>query len=349
MKTFGEVRHTALPRVSAGMLTPFGVELRKLRVENSKRIFDLADDLEVSSSSVSAWETGRRDVPPEKVERIGEIFELTEAELDKLKKAAEISRRRVVIEANSADARQLANALKKRINSLSPDTVRELLRYFRSSLKLNRHDRRVRRRSLKDIARVSQTLRGGVGITVNERFDVVKFYDFELAKIFAETLGDEKIENIRFEIWDDWDMPSETVGMASMFPPHIVISNSVYEDAAREGNRGTWIMAHELGHLFLLHGIDDAKPEIMMRGPEYLIDGDETLLTSIPSSAEIPVKIPFGCSAEVQADEFAAELLMPAAGCVGLRPHNVSRRFGVSNRIAAKRLEILAKAIERHH
>jgi HTH-type transcriptional regulator, competence development regulator len=340
-------RHTALPRVSAGMLTPFGVELRKLRVENSKRIFDLADDLEVSSSSVSAWETGRREVPPEKIERIGQIFELTEAELDRLKKAAEISRRRVIIEADSPDARQLANALKKKINSLSPDKIRELLGYFRSS-KLVRHDRRVRRRSVKDVAKVAQTLRGGIGVTIHERFDVVRFYDFELAKIFAEILRSDTIENIRFEIWDDEEMPVDAVGMSSMFPPHVVVSNSVYEDAARGGNRGAWIMAHELGHLFLLHGIDEVKPENMMRGPEYLADGDEPL-TSIPFFTDAPSKIPFGCSAEVQADEFAAELLMPAAGCAGLRPASLSQRFGVSHRVAAKRLEILARTVERRH
>jgi hypothetical protein len=220
-------------------------------------------------------------------------------------RSAEISRRRVVIEADSPAARELANAVKKRINSLSPDKIRELLGYFRSSSKLSRHDRRVRRRSLRSIVKLAQTLRAGLGISSHERFDIVQFYDFELEKIFAETLGDKEIENIRFEIWDDSNMPSDTVGMASMFPPHIVISNSVYEDAAQNGSRGAWIMAHELGHLFLLHGIDGVKPEAMMRGPEYLIDGNESPSTSPLYPTDLPLKIPFGCSAEVQADEFS--------------------------------------------
>jgi transcriptional regulator with XRE-family HTH domain len=343
-------RGATFPRVSVGVLTAFGIELRKLRVEKNKRIFDLAHKLEVSSSSVSAWETGRRDVPPEEVERIGQVLELTKSELDKLKMSAEISRRRVVIEANSPDARQLANAVKRRINSLSSDEIRELLQYFSSSLV--RRDRRVRERSREETTRVAQILREGLGLHISKRFDIVDFYDFKLAKIFAETLGDKGIENIRFEIWDDCEMPSDTVGMASVYPPHIVISNSVYEDAARDGYRGRWIMAHELGHLFLLHGIEKIKPEVMTpevmtRGPHYLIDGSE--MSENGPREKVPLKIPSRSSAEAQADDFAAELLMPAAGCAHLGPSNISLRYGVSVRLAIKRLAFLGKPIGLRH
>jgi HTH-type transcriptional regulator, competence development regulator len=340
--------HTGnFPRVSAGLLTPFGIELRKLRVENRKRIFDLADDLDVSSSSISAWETGRRDVPPEKVDRIGELFKLTNEELHKLKEAATVSRRRIIIEANSTEAREFANAVKLRVNSLSPDTLRELLRYFRSSttfVNVRLFDRRVRGRSREEIAELAQVFREGLGLQSHDRFDVVDFYDFKLAKIFAERLGDDIIENIRFEVWDDPEMPPLTAGMASMFPPHIVISNSVYEEAASNGDRGRWIMAHELGHLLLLHGIDDMKSGMLMRGPEYLVDhlDDSGHSLSFRPPAALPKKIPFKYSAEGQADEFAAEFLMPAKGCANLLPHQISARFGVSKSNAAKRLKFLA-------
>ena len=334
----------SLPRLSAGTLTPFGKKLRNLRFQHSKRIFDLAQDLDVSSSSVSAWETGRRDINEVEIRKIGDIFNLSESEIASLKEAAELSRDRVIIEPNSIEARQLANQMKKRINELTIEAIQTILSHLKWTPEgRTRWDMRVAQKSVHEIELVAQTVRQIAHTAASQAFDVVRFYEELLDSTFFYFLEGEPVENTAFEIWDDIEMPKNTKGMTTMFPPHIVISNSVYEDAAKDGYGGRWIMAHELGHLLLLHGINRApKNSVNARGPEYfgpLVEGPEN---GLPFQQPGKVKkIPVSESAELQADNFAGELLMPRKFCKGMLVHNVALRYGVSESLAKKRLQII--------
>jgi hypothetical protein len=140
-------------------------------------------------------------------------------------------------------------------------------------------------------------------------------------------------------------MPRDTRGMTIMFPPHIVISNSVYEGAANGGHGGRWIMAHELGHLFLLHGIEKGSGAgINARGPEYFGPASADENVAVPfQPPRTSRKIPRDQSAEFQADDFAGELLMPRLFCEGILAHNISHRYGVSISTAKSRLGFIAK------
>lgn len=334
----------SLLRMSGGGLTLFGRQLRNLRFQYSKRIFDLAQDLEVSSSSVSAWETGRRDISEAEIRKIGNIFNLSEGEIASLKEAAELSRNRVIIEPNSIEARQLANQMKKRINELTSEAIQTIMSHLKWTAEGRiRWDMRVAEKTNHEIELVAQTVRQVARTQASQAIDIVRFYEEHLDSTFFHFLGNELVENTAFEIWDDSDMPKKTRGMTTMFPPHIVISNSVYEDAAKGGHGGRWIMAHELGHLLLLHGIDRAPANsVNARGPEYFGPLVESVEKGLPFQQPRKVKkIPAGQSAEIQADNFAGELLMPREFCTGMLVHNIVLRYGVSESLAKKRLQII--------
>jgi transcriptional regulator with XRE-family HTH domain/Zn-dependent peptidase ImmA (M78 family) len=338
---------TSLPRMTAGTLTLFGRKLRALRFEHSKRIFDLAQDLDVSSSSVSAWETGRREVSEDEIQKIGHIFSLNESEIADLREAAELSKQRVIIEPSSIEARKLAIQIKKRINELTSEDIQRIMTHLKSTTTGRiRWDMRVAKKSIREIESVAQMVRRISGTGGNQSFDVVKFYDELLDSTFFYFLEDKPVENTAFEIFDDHEMPKDTRAMTMMFPPHIVISNSAYEEAAKGGYAGRWIMAHELGHLFLLHGFEKraAANNLNARGPEYLTLPDETLDARIPFQAPKSMKrLPRHQSAEMQADDFAGELLMPRHHCAHLLPHNISLCYGVSIPNAKRRLRFIGK------
>lgn len=333
----------SLPRATAGRLSPFGKKLRRLRFENSKRIYDLAQDLHVSSSSVSAWETGRRDVSAQEIEKIGHIFNLNDSEIASLREAAELSRNRVIIEPRSTAARELANQVKKRINDLTSDDIQTIMSHLKWTRNgRTRWDCRVPQKSIHEIERVAHIVRRIMNVHGSQAFDVVKFYEEYLDSTFFHFLENDTTENTAFEVWEDLEMPKDTRGMTMMFPPHIVISNSVYETAVNGGPGDRWIMAHELGHLLLLHGFDSHS--VLTRGPESLAPDETDHTVNIPfQSPKRSKKIPRSESAEMQADDFAGELLMPRQFCKGMLPHNIALRYEVSTSNAKNRLKFIGQ------
>ena len=63
------------------MLTNFGKEIRKIRIDRSHKLLDMANKLEVSSSFLSAIERGRKKVPIDFVKRITESYNLSASEV----------------------------------------------------------------------------------------------------------------------------------------------------------------------------------------------------------------------------------------------------------------------------
>ena len=52
------------------MLTDFGKELRKIRIDNNEFLKDMANKLGVTVSYLSAVENGKRDIPDEWLDKI---------------------------------------------------------------------------------------------------------------------------------------------------------------------------------------------------------------------------------------------------------------------------------------
>lgn len=69
------------------MLTAFGKELRKLRIDNSELMKDMAKNLNVTVSYLSAVENGKRNVPRSWVDTIAEIYSLSPEQYEALQEA----------------------------------------------------------------------------------------------------------------------------------------------------------------------------------------------------------------------------------------------------------------------
>ena len=337
MNKIAQLPIEAFAQDSNTALSPFGIELRKLRIDKGMRIFDVAQKLGISSSSVSAWETGRRQFPTELLEKLQEAMGLNDQQVVILGEAAENSWTRIVLTPRSTEARALAEALKEKINKLTPEQIKDIRKHFKCSVEEGaRPDFKVLRRSRAAIAAQAQLLRQGLGIRRKEAIDIVRLFDLELPKIFGDQLD--------YQIVPDYEMEPKTVGISTLFPPTIKISNSKYEEAAAGGSGGQWVLAHELGHIWLLHGHEalaefltnkNLIPISLMRGPIY----PRGTLERLPAQE----------SAEWQADEFAAELFMPRSACRSLQAHEVVLTFGVSKEVAEKRLAFLKPRKLRPH
>lgn len=329
-----------LPRVSKNNLTPFGVELRKLRVERKLRIYDLAGALGVSSSSVSAWETGRREIPPECIDKIGGVFGLDDEAVRNLHRIASNNKGIVKLEATSLEARLLADSVAEKIKSLPPSRLKALRLYvtgFRSSDlgQGRRIDVRVPALDRAEIRNEAKKLRKAFGLLPRDVFNVVRFCEFALPDEFG----------IYFEIRDHDEMDLHTVGKSTFFPPSIEVSDNVYEEAAEGASRGRWILAHELGHIWLLHGYQ-TDSEVIGR-EDTRVEAAVVSTLRGPMSLSFEPKIPDEESAEWQADEFAAELLMPASECRKMSVEEIVKTYGVSETNAERRKRFLKRRSRR--
>jgi transcriptional regulator with XRE-family HTH domain len=320
-------RSDSSPKVSHSKLSTFGAELRSLRIQNGMRLYDLAARLGVSPSYVSSMETGRINISDGRIDQIGIIFNLSEYRISALREAAQNSKSRIAIVPNSADAKILANLLRQKINLLSKSKINNLIDELKKAstseenepptLKCQlskgcRLDFKVARATRSDIAPRAVSLRHILKLDDKEPFYVD---DQVLQELFPELV---------IIVTEDKNMDADTAGKASFTPPFIEISESVYEEIIGRVSRGTWVFAHELGHIFLTH-------EQGMRGPMEIITAADLKKRRVKKTE----------SAEWQADEFAAELLMPSAECRGASPELIQDTYRVSERVAKNRAKYL--------
>lgn len=111
-------------------MTPFGRRLRELRAERSILMKDMAAALGVSSAYLSALEHGNRGRPSSGlVQQISAYFNLAWDDVDELKRLAQLSHPRVVVDTAglSPKATELANRLSETIDELSEETIDNLL------------------------------------------------------------------------------------------------------------------------------------------------------------------------------------------------------------------------------
>ena len=112
-------------------MTPFGRRLRELRADRSILLKDMASALGVSSAYLSALEHGNRGRPSSGlVQQISAYFNLAWDDVDELKRLAQLSHPRVVVDTAglSPKATELANRLAEVIDELDEQTVDQLLK-----------------------------------------------------------------------------------------------------------------------------------------------------------------------------------------------------------------------------
>lgn len=87
------------------MLTPFGKEVRKIRIDMNMKLMEMAEKLGVSPTFLTAVETGRKAVPADLPQRITERLRGDSTMLQILNHAAELSKKvhKIVIGRDSGD------------------------------------------------------------------------------------------------------------------------------------------------------------------------------------------------------------------------------------------------------
>lgn len=111
-------------------MTPFGERLRALRAERGLTLKEMAGELGVSPTYLSALEHGRRGRPNWGfVQRVIQYFNVIWDDAEDLQRLADVSHPRVVIDTAglSPQATLLANRLARDIAGLPPERVEALL------------------------------------------------------------------------------------------------------------------------------------------------------------------------------------------------------------------------------
>lgn len=111
-------------------MTPFGNKVRDYRKQRGIALKKMAEDLGVSSAYFSALEHGHRGRPGSGlVQQISGYFELSWDEVEELKRLADLSHPRVVVDTSglSPAATELANLLAEAIHDMDEDTIEWVL------------------------------------------------------------------------------------------------------------------------------------------------------------------------------------------------------------------------------
>ena len=116
-------------------MTPFGERIRGLRATRGMTLKQMATELRVSSAYLSALEHGKRGRPgPGLIMQICALFGLIWDEAEELKRLAELSHPRVVVDTSglSPKATELANLLAENIRELDDETIDWVLAEIRT-------------------------------------------------------------------------------------------------------------------------------------------------------------------------------------------------------------------------
>lgn len=111
-------------------MTPFGQKLRELRATQGLSQKKLAAQIGVTPAYLSALEHGHRGRPSfYLIQRIIGVLGVIWDEAEELTRLARLSHPKVTIDTSgmSSDATELANVLADKIETLSPEALRELL------------------------------------------------------------------------------------------------------------------------------------------------------------------------------------------------------------------------------
>ena len=111
------------------IITRFGKEVRKLRIDHDITLKDLADRIGVTSTFVSAVEAGRKSIPPNFVQKVVAAMDLGPKEAAELRRAADQSAReqRIVLPSTASPLmRETASALARNFEDLTSEELMQI-------------------------------------------------------------------------------------------------------------------------------------------------------------------------------------------------------------------------------
>ena len=112
------------------MLTEFGKELRKLRLDHDEYLKNMADKLKVSVAYLSAVETGKRKIPDDFISKIITAYNLTDKDANLLNNLKEISASEVRVPLTDKTMKQKEAILSfaKAINEIDNEELDKIMR-----------------------------------------------------------------------------------------------------------------------------------------------------------------------------------------------------------------------------
>ena len=108
------------------MITEIGKELRKLRIDRDERLLDMSKQLDKSAAFISAVERGTKSPPTGFEDLVISAYRLAGGAAERLRRAADRSRKAFTIEADSPLARDTAGLMARRMNSLSEAELKNI-------------------------------------------------------------------------------------------------------------------------------------------------------------------------------------------------------------------------------
>jgi len=122
-------------------MTPFGARLRQLREDRGIRLKDMAEELGVSATYLSALEHGRRSKPNWSfIQRVIHYFNIIWDEADELQRLADVSNPKITVDTAGLPpkATELANRLARDIGTLTEADLEALLETLDAARKRSR-------------------------------------------------------------------------------------------------------------------------------------------------------------------------------------------------------------------
>lgn len=110
------------------MVTEFGKELRKIRIDRGEILKDMADKLSMTSSYLSAIECGKRSVPNSMIERIVALYDLNDTEKKCLEEAKNKSLKSIEISFDnvSEEKQDLALKFARSFEEIDKETIKKI-------------------------------------------------------------------------------------------------------------------------------------------------------------------------------------------------------------------------------
>lgn len=283
------------------MLTPYGIALRKIRLDHGSRLLDLAEALGQSSAYLSAVESGKKPIPPGHVAAVGAAMSLSAHEMMLLQAAADQTAREVRVDRLPADQRQLVAAFARSVDTMSPEDLsfirKRILKSGCNEVPFRRQRVGLLVPPVKTtmLRQFAEQIRNIFLSPEQVEFPVMDVVEFKLEKL---------IPGYFLEVGGRDEMGSDE-GRVVAGRNSIMLREDVYRAAWSRDGRARFTASHELAH-FLMHR------EVVMarqREPHHKIY----------------------CDAEWQADELAGGLLMSSRHAKSFADaDDAARRCGMS-------------------
>lgn len=107
-------------------LTPFGKEIRKLRIERGETMMEMANRIQKSPSYLSSVETGRKSIPATLINQIVQTYGLDDRAAQRLQDAANASASVFKIAPTEEKDQELVAAFARKFDSLTDEQRKQL-------------------------------------------------------------------------------------------------------------------------------------------------------------------------------------------------------------------------------